>query len=119
MRRPLLAVAALLVMVVPAAATSTTDAAHTLATHLATTMRKCWFSGDAAFASYGYTPEVNAGAPRILIVAKKAPEGRPLLVVEPTGAKSADAYGPLLASALAPRIRSDLTRWLTGNGACT
>jgi hypothetical protein len=118
-RQPLLAAAALLATVGPAAATSTTDAAHTLATHLATTMQKCWFSGDAGFAPYRYTPEVNAGAPRILIVSKKKPQDRPLLVVEPTGAKSADAYGPLLASALAPRIRADLTRWLTGNGDCT
>ena len=45
--------------------------------------------------------------------------GLPLLVVEPTGAKSANAYGPLLATALAPRVRADLTRWLTGNGDCT
>lgn len=119
MRPVLLAAAAVLLAIGPAAAESTTDAAHALATQLATTMQKCWFSGDAAFAPYRYTPEVNAGSPRILIVPKKTPQSRPLLVVVPTGAKSADAYGPLLAGALGPRLRADLTRWLTGNGDCT
>jgi hypothetical protein len=95
------------------------ESAHTLATHLADAMKKCWFSGDAAFAAYRYAPEINIGAPRILLVSKKEPNGRPLLVVEPKRAGTADAYGPLLASALAPRIRDDLTRWLKGGSACS
>lgn len=97
----------------------TSDAAHALSNHLAGAMKKCWFSGDAAFAPYLYTPEVNAGAPRILLVARKEPHSRPLLVVEPTGKASADAYGPLLGEALASRIRADLTRWLKGGSACS
>lgn len=120
MRRTLL-VAALALAAAPAAHADgrTSDAAHALSTHLAGAMKKCWFSGDRVFAAYRYTPEVNAGAPRILLVARKEPHGRPLLVVEPTGKASADAYGPLLADALAPRIRADLTRWLRGGSACT
>ncbi|HVY20933.1 MAG TPA: hypothetical protein VHA70_12775 [Bauldia sp.] len=113
-----LATAAFILCAGPTMAASTSDAAHALAGHLADTMKKCWFSGDRGFAPYAYTPEVNAGAPRILLVSRKEPHGRPLLVVEPTGSKSADAYGPLLAGALAPRIIADLTRWLKGNGDC-
>ncbi|HWB31691.1 MAG TPA: hypothetical protein VG714_00795 [Acidobacteriaceae bacterium] len=87
--------------------------------HLAGAMKKCWFSGDPAFAAYRYSPEINAGVPRILLVEKKMPYGLPRLVVEPKRAGTADAYGPLLASALAPRIRDDLTRWLKGNAECS
>jgi hypothetical protein len=93
--------------------------AHALATHLAATMKTCWFSGDAGFAAYRYAPEVNAGAPRILLLSKKDPHGKPLLVIEPKRAGTADAYGPLLAGTLAPRVIADLTRWLKGSSDCT
>jgi hypothetical protein len=111
-----IAVAALLLSASAQAAVP--ESAHTLATHLADAMKKCWFSGDKAFASYRYAPEVNIGTPRILLVSKKDPNGRPLLVVEPKRAGTADAYGPLLASALAERIKADLTRWLKGGSDC-
>ncbi len=112
------AIAAAALLLTAPALGAVPESAHTLATHLAATMKKCWFSGDAAFATYRYAPEINIGAPRILLVSKKEPNGRPLLVIEPKRAGTADAYGPLLATALAPRIKDDLTRWLTGSGAC-
>jgi hypothetical protein len=94
------------------------EAAHTLSAHLAGAMKKCWFNGDAAFAAYRYSPEVNAGVPRILLVSRTDPHGRPLLVVEPIGAISANAYGPLLAGKLSERIKNDLRRWLKGGSDC-
>ena len=118
MRLAIAAAALLLAASAPAHA-AVPEAAHTLAAHLVSAMKKCWFSGDTAFAAYRYAPEINIGAPRILLVSKKEPNGRPLLVVEPKRAGTADAYGPLLASALAPRIRDDLTRWLKGSRACS
>jgi hypothetical protein len=93
--------------------------ANALYDHLAGAMKRCWFSGDPAFAAYRYAPEVNAGKPRILLVDRKKPHSLPLLVVEPKRAGTADAYGPLLADALAPRIIADLRRWLKGSAECT
>ncbi|MEJ0013277.1 MAG: hypothetical protein WDM94_11785 [Bauldia sp.] len=116
--RFVIAAAALLLAASASAPAAVPESAHTLATHLAGAMKKCWFSGDAAFAAYRYVPEINIGAPRILLVSKKEPNGRPLLVVEPKRAGTADAYGPLLATALAPRIKDDLTRWLKGGSDC-
>lgn len=116
---PMLAALALVAGAGVAAAANNAEEAHALNADLAAAMKKCWFGGDAAFAAYRYAPEVNVGAPRILLVSKKEPHGRPLLVVEPKRAGTADAYGPLLATELAPRIRADLTRWLTGDDSCT
>jgi hypothetical protein len=118
--RTTIAVAAVVLAstVQPALADSASEA-HALYDHLAAAMRKCWFSGDDAFAAYRYAPEVNAGMPRILLVQKKDPHGRPLLVVEPKRAGTADAYGPLLATPVAPRVIADLTRWLKGSSDCT
>ncbi len=101
-----------------AATASPAAEANALYEHLTAAMKKCWFSGDPAFAAYRYAPEVNAGVPRILLVEKKSPHALPRLVVEPKRAGTADAYGPLLATALAPRIRDDLTRWLKGSVEC-
>lgn len=81
-------------------------------------MKACWFAGDPAFAAYVYSPEINAGTPRILIVPKGEPTALPLLVVEAKGRASADYYGPLLASESAPRIRADLDRWIGGGRGC-
>lgn len=93
--------------------------ARELYDHLASAMKKCWFSGDSDFAAYRYAPEVNAGKPRILLVDKKKPHDLPRLVIEPKRAGTADAYGPLLAGELRERIVADLTRWLKGNAECT
>ena len=102
----------------PPAATVSFDEAHALNTRLTETVKTCWFAGDPAFAAYIYTPEINASQPRILIVSKKDPHGRPVLVVEPKGAATADIYGPLLAEPAGTRIRADLDRWLKGGAGC-
>jgi len=83
----------------------------------------CWFkSGDAAFAAYRLAPELNSfsGRPRILVVHKGSPEGRPLLVVQAEGTPSKlDAFGPMMQSATGPRIVKDVTRWASGGKACS
>ena len=99
-------------------ATGSFNEAHGLYTALTGTMKTCWFSGDPAFSAYIYSPEINAGTPRILIVPKSEPTGLPLLVVETRGQASADYYGPLLASGSGPRIRADLDRWIRGGREC-
>jgi hypothetical protein len=96
----------------------TFDEAHGLYKALTETMKACWFSGDPAFAAYVYTPEINAGTPRILIVPKGEPTALPLLVVEAKGRASADYFGPLLASESGPRIGADLDRWIKGGRGC-
>jgi len=98
--------------------TGTFAEAQTLFLALQETMTTCWFSGDPSFAAYVYTPEINAGTPRILIVPKGKPTALPLLVVEAKGRANADVYGPLLASAAGPRIRADLDRWIRGGRRC-
>ncbi len=102
----------------PTVNTRTSDEAHALQTRLAETMKTCWFSGDSAFAGYVYSPEINADAPRILIAPKKEPGGRPVLVIEPNSATTADVYGPMLASPMGARVRADLGRWLNGASDC-
>lgn len=98
--------------------TGTFAEAQGLFSSLQETMTACWFSGDPAFADYVYTPEVNAGTPRILIVPKGEPTALPLLVVETKGLAAADYFGPLLASDTGPRVRADLDRWIKGGRGC-
>lgn len=102
----------------PDVSTRTSDAAHALQTRLAETVKTCWFAGDPAFVDYIYSPEINANAPRILIAPKKDPGERPVLVIEPNGATTADVYGPMLGSPTGARIRADLGRWLNGATGC-
>ena len=102
----------------PTMNTRTSDGAHALQTRLAETVKTCWFAGDAAFTDYVYSPEINADAPRILIAPRKDPGGRPVLVIEPKGATTADVYGPMLASPMGARVRGDLGRWLKGASDC-
>jgi hypothetical protein len=85
---------------------------------LSETIRTCWFSGDPAFAGFIYAPESNLGSPRILILTKDDPQGRPSLVIEPKGAGVVDVYGPLLQSEHGARISTDVARWRTGSEAC-
>ena len=92
--------------------------ANALHASLSKTMETCWFSGDAAFAAYVYSPEINAGTPRILVVPKGDPTALPLLVVETKGRSTIDFYGPLLVSEAGPRIRADLGRWSQGGTGC-
>lgn len=102
----------------PAVNTRTSDAAHALYAQLTETLKGCWFAGDATFADYVYTPEVNGNMPRILLSPKKNPDGRPVLVIEPTGSTTADVYGPLLTTPVGNRVRADLGRWLKGDKGC-
>jgi hypothetical protein len=82
----------------------------------------CWFkSSDPAFARYVMAPELNSftGRPRILVVERSQPTGRPLLVVQAEGnpAKLA-AFGPMMSGSGGARISADVTRWATGGKSC-
>jgi hypothetical protein len=99
-------------------------AAQILVTRLSTAIARCWFAkGETAFAAYSYAPETDAyaGLPRILLVPKKAPHGKPALVVEidakPAG-NDVNIYGPLMSGGLAARIQADVSRWANGGTAC-
>lgn len=82
----------------------------------------CWFkSGDAAFTAYRLAPELTSfsGRPRILVVHKNTPEGRPLLVVQAEGNPARlQAFGPMMSEPVASRIAADVTRWSGGGKAC-
>jgi hypothetical protein len=93
--------------------------AHALARTIGEAIGRCWFApGETAFAGYIYSPEPNAVVPRVLIVRRDQPAERPVLVIEAAGAASVNSYGPLLGSANAARIRSDLDRWAKGGENC-
>jgi hypothetical protein len=82
----------------------------------------CWFkSSDPAFARYVMAPELNSftGRPRILVVERSQPTGRPLLVVQAEGnpAKLV-AFGPMMSGAGGVRISADVNRWATGGKSC-
>lgn len=82
----------------------------------------CWFkSSDPAFARYAMAPELNSftGRPRILVVERSRPTGRPLLVVQAEGnpAKLA-AFGPMMSGAGGVRIAADVNRWAGGARGC-
>jgi len=82
----------------------------------------CWFkSADPAFARYVMAPELNSftGRPRILVVERSQPTGRPLLVVQAEGnpAKLA-AFGPMMGGAGGARIAADVNRWAGGAKSC-
>lgn len=82
----------------------------------------CWFkSGDAAFSAYRLAPELNSfsGRPRILVVHKNSPEGRPLLVVQAEGNPARlQAFGPMMSEPVSTRIAGDVTRWSGGGKTC-
>ena len=108
----------------PAAVAQPSDAAYAFATRLGAAMERCWFmGGDRDFGDYVYSPEPNAtGGPRILVVPRASPDGRPLLVIEILGAgpkPRVNVYGPLAAGPAADRIGRDLRRWLDGGNACS
>jgi hypothetical protein len=83
---------------------------------------QCWFkSKDPAFAEYKLAPELNSfsGRPRILLVKAHSPEARPLAVIQAEGNPARlEAFGPLMGSALAPRIQTDIHRWANGGRGC-
>jgi hypothetical protein len=98
---------------------ASSDEARALYASLTGLVKSCWFGGgDTTFAGYNYSPEVNAGVPRILIVTKADPGGRPVLVVEPLGRAAANVYGPLLQATAGGRAKADLDRWIRGGTGC-
>ena len=84
----------------------------------------CWFAGKRPeFASFSYAPELisYSGRPRVLIVRKADPTGLPTLVIEASKGQhgtSVKLFGPLLATAEAPVIRTDVQRWVAGGTGC-
>jgi hypothetical protein len=88
-----------------------------------TAASRCWFrSNDPAFAAYRLAPELNSftGRPRLLIVARNAPESRPLAVIQAEGSPARlEAFGPLMSAPLGARIGGDVTRWAAGSENCT
>ncbi|OLP61386.1 hypothetical protein BJF93_00085 [Xaviernesmea oryzae] len=83
---------------------------------------RCWFkSNDPAFKAYRLAPELNSfsGRPRILLVRRNAPEARPLAVVQAEGQPARmQAFGPLFAEPIGPRMTGDIRRWATGEAGC-
>lgn len=99
------------------------QAAYALAERLGAAMKRCWFmGGDPMFGDYVSSPEPNAtGGPRILVVPRASPDGRPVLVVEILGGgpkPRVNVFGPLATGSAADRIGRDLRRWLDGGDSC-
>ena len=127
-RDSLLALAAALPLALPAApltaAPKNSPAAYRMAGDFASLIGRCWFGkGRSTFPGYAHASETNAivGPPRVLLVDKKAPHGRPALVIEfrtSGGAVDISVYGPLAAGAKAATIEADLNRWASGGKEC-
>lgn len=83
---------------------------------------RCWFkSGKSEFSHYGFEPELQSysGRPRMLIVPKNTPGGKPILVVEAEGNPAkVSVYGPLMASSHGNAIGEDIDRWVKGDNQC-
>jgi hypothetical protein len=78
---------------------------------------QCWLKDDQ-FSAYGIVPELDtAGTPRLLVIPRGKPQSLPQLVIAANGSE-VSIYGPLGSSALAPRIRADVSRWSGGGGGC-
>ena len=83
---------------------------------------RCWFaSRDPVFAGYSFANELNSfsGQPRFLLVPRGDFGGRPLLVVQASGAAgTVTSFGPLLDVAAGSRIRGDIARFASGDASC-
>ncbi|AQT47373.1 MULTISPECIES: hypothetical protein [Bartonella] len=90
--------------------------------HVAQTANRCWFKSDKAeFKRYGFEPELQSysGRPRMLIVPKSTPGGKPVLVVEAEGNPArVSVYGPLMAAPQGNAIGEDIDRWVKGDNQC-
>lgn len=106
----------------PAPAASGKSASLRAMEQVAIAAHKCWFaSKDPAFRAYQMANELNnfGGTPRFLLVPAKHYGGRPLLVVQATGASSrVEVFGPLMDEALGSRIGADIARWQAGGTDC-
>ncbi len=89
---------------------------------VAVAANRCWFkSGDTAFKTYAFAPELTSfsGRPRILLTRKGSADIRPLLVVQAEGRPARlSAFGPLMDEQLGTRIGTDVKRWSAGNSNC-
>lgn len=89
---------------------------------VAVAANRCWFkSGDAAFRSYAFAPELTSfsGRPRILLTRKGSSDIRPLLVVQAEGKPAKlSAFGPIMNEPIAGRINSNVQQWAAGNSSC-
>jgi hypothetical protein len=89
---------------------------------VAVAANRCWFkSGDPAFKSYAFAPELTSfsGRPRILLTRKGSADIRPLLVVQAEGKPAQlSSFGPLMNEPVAGRIDGDVKRWAAGNSNC-
>ncbi|MCD2182068.1 hypothetical protein [Rhizobium sp. GN54] len=115
------------VLVVACQSAPSTPAASTAALptmeRIALGANSCWFkSNDAAFKAYRLAPELNSfsGKPRILIVPRRSPESRPLLVVQAEGHPAKlSAFGPLMDEPVSGRVATDVKRWAAGGTGCS
>jgi hypothetical protein len=89
---------------------------------VAVAANRCWFkSGDAAFKSYSFAPELTSFSdrPRILLTRKGSADIRPLLVVQAEGRPARlSAFGPLMNEPVGGRISKDVQRWSAGQTGC-
>jgi hypothetical protein len=89
---------------------------------VAVSANRCWFkSGDAAFRTYSFAPELTSFSdrPRILLTRKGSADIRPLLVVQAEGRPARlSAFGPLMNEPLSGRINKDVRRWSAGQTEC-
>jgi hypothetical protein len=109
---------------VPAAAAAASEKSAALRNmeQVAIAAHRCWFaSRDPVFAGYSFANELNSfsGQPRFLLVPRGDFGGRPLLVVQASGAAgTVTSFGPLLDGAAGSRIRGDIARFASGDASC-
>lgn len=90
--------------------------------HVAITANRCWFkSNNSEFKRYGFEPELQSysGRPRVLVVPRNTPGGKPILVIEAEGNPArVSVYGPLMAAPQGNAIGEDIDRWVKGDNQC-
>ena len=80
-------------------------------------LRKCWFDGSGEYRSLAIADERDSysNRPRVLLVDRGNPTGRPKLVAESYGPKARlDVYGPLAT----PRRKAAIRRFGAGGTDC-
>lgn len=101
--------------------TSNNSALKTMET-IGLNAKQCWFTNaNADFSSYRLEPELvsYSGRPRILIVSRNDPGGRPLLVVEAQGIPTKiSVYGALMSGTLGNKIAKSISLWNKGQNQC-
>lgn len=89
---------------------------------VAVAANRCWFkSGDPAFRTYAFAPELTSFSdrPRILLTRKGSSDIRPVLVVQAEGKPARlSAFGPMMNEPLGGRVSKDVQRWSAGQGNC-